>query len=477
MKLFENEKPFDLLRWFAFLSFICIALISSVSAFFLSQFLTNTILQLDAVEVRDFVQSHTREGDVTLFFEEADSGIAEDYFEEQFMHIVSMPEVVRANVYDKQGNVLWSDDERMIGHNFMPNLDLITALTGTLASTSGTSGKPTKGEHVFDKEVPFFVEVYVPIRNNDGRIVGVVEIYKEPLALFNTLQRGKALIWASAALGGVFLYIFLFWIVRRADETIHSQHEELLESQTSALVGEMTEAIAHGIRNPLASIRSSAEVALEQASVLYQDSGRLGPDRSIKEAVLEEDEDDPSSLFATTAGDIITEADRLSGWIRELLTYARISRGEFTTIQINNMIRSVLDSSGARMENLGIKVILDLEESALEIKGDELSLHQMFVSLTSNSVEAMPDGGKITMRTRFDTINRWVKLEIIDTGKGIPKDKLKDVFTPFFTTKSKGIGVGLSLAKRIIARHHGTIRLESREGVGTTLSLQIPISE
>jgi signal transduction histidine kinase len=470
-----EEKPFNLIRWFSIVSFVCIVFISSFSAFLLSRFLTHNILQRDAVVTMDFVQSHTEAENAAFFFEEADPGMAREYFEDLFKHVLTMPEVVRVNVYDKEGNVLWSDDERLIGHNFMPNPDLITGLTGTLAITSGTSGKPMKGEHVFDKEVPFFAEIYIPIWNNSkGRVVGVFEVYKEPLMLFNTIQKGNRLIWASAVLGGLFLYVFLFWIVRRADKTIRRQQGQLLESQTSALVGEMTSAVAHGIRNPLASIRSSAEVALEQARTFCESNCEPRSDRYTAEEALEES---PLSLFTSTSNDIIAEADRLSGWIKELLAYAHISRGTFIPIQINDLIRSALVGPGEQMAKRGIKSIFELEEALPHIDADELPLNQMFISLISNAIEAMPEGGEITVRTRFIKEKAQVNIIIMDTGKGIPKDKLEKVFTPFFTTKSKGIGVGLSLAKRIMDRHHGTIQLESRESVGTTVSLQIPISK
>lgn len=475
MRSAGKEESFNLIRWFSILSFVCVVLISVVSALFLSRFLTHNMIQGDAAVTRDFVQSFSEAEDVGLFLEEEDSDVVKIFFESLFARVATMPGVVRANIYDKEGTVLWSDDERLIGHNFMPNPELITALSGTLAVSSGTSGKPMKGEHVFDKEVAFFSEIYIPIWSRDkARAVGVFEVYKEPLMLFDTIQRGRRLVWASAVLGGLFLYVSLFWIVRRAGGIIRLQQRELLDSETSVMIGEMASAVAHGIRNPLASIRSSAEVALEEVQAVCQGSCPIRPGRSSAEAALEED---TPSLFADTARDIIAEADRLSAWVRELLAYARISSGTWTFIQINDMIRSVLGGFGKEMEKHGIQADLDLEEPVPEIQADELPLRQTLISLIANAIEAMPGGGGITVRTRFIKNKGRMQIIIIDTGSGMSKDQAEKVFNPFFTTKSMGVGVGLSLAKRIMDRHHGTIRFDSREGVGTTLSLQIPISQ
>jgi len=451
MKISKEEKPINLLRWFSILSFFSIVLITTVSSLVLSRFLTDNILQRDAAVTKEFVQSIVESQKASIYFEETNDGMARKAFEDLFKRIATMPEVMRANVYDNKGTVLWSDDERLIKHNFMPNPELINALSGNLAISSGTSGKPIKGEHVFDVEVPFFAEIYIPIWNtNKERVVGVFEVYKVPLILFEAIQKGNQLVWVTAGLGGLFLYASLYWIVKRATAVMKKQQDRLIESETLVVVGEMASAIAHGIRNPLASIRSSAELALL------------------------EDEDSP---FRDTAEDIISEADRLAGWIKELLSYARLSNGELSSVQLNEVIRSTFDSYRKEMKKHDIKINLDLEEPIPEIKADEAPLRQMFLSLVANAIEAMPEGGEFTARSRFVKNTGLVETNLIDNGCGIRKDQLAKVFKPFFTTKRKGVGVGLSLAKRIISRHQGTIRIKSSEGHGTTISLQIPIPE
>lgn len=445
----DEKQSFNLLRWFGLLSFLSVTLITAVSAFLLSRFLTRNMLRRDAVVTMEFVQTIAQAENTRSYFSTGDPGKTKAVFEAFFKQIATMPEVVRANVYNSDGSVLWSDDERFIGHNFRPNPQLQTALSGELAVTSGTSGKPAKPEHVFDKKVPFFAEMYIPIWNvSENKVVGVVEVYKVPLTLFEAIQEGTRLVWLSAGVGGIFLYISLFWIVRRAARLIRRQQAQLVESETMAAIGEMASAVAHGIRNPLASIRSSAEVAMEE-----------------------------NSSFHAAADDIIHETDRIEDWIRELLAYSKPPSGTPAPIRINDLIRSTLEALDREFKKRNVKSTQALESGSPSINADEALLRHVLISLIANALDAMPQGGELTVTSRVEEEGRRIAVLIKDTGGGISRERLKKVFKPFYTTKPKGMGVGLSLAKKIIERHGGTLTLESEEGLGTTASLHIPIAE
>ncbi len=443
-----DTTHFNLTRWFSLLSFISISLITAVSAFLLSQFLTDNILKRDANLAMEFVQSNLHSVNASAYFEsesrEKNKALLEPFFE----RIVAMPEVVRSNVYNHEGEILWSNDARFIGHRFSPNPHLDMALTGELAVSSGTAGKPGKGEHIFDEEVAFFSEIYIPIWNeSNDKVMGVVEVYKTPLTLFHAIKRGNLLIGLNGIFGGIFLYISLFWIVRRAGLLIQNQQARLVSAETMAAIGLMSSAVAHGIRNPLASIRSSAEVALEEHQLI-----------SYKSASTE----------------IIEQADRLEDWIRELLTYARPTQTKFSLAKIDDMIRLALASLEHEINDQKITLTLDLEDSPQMLLDEPLLTHAI-MNLVNNAMDAMPDGGLISIQSR--TIQKSNLMEIIvkDTGSGIAAEKLDQVLKPFFTIKSKGLGVGLSLTQHIVERHGGTIHLASQEGKGTTVTLQIPI--
>ncbi len=446
----KKVSPFNLLRWYGVLSFVCIVLISTISGFLLSEFLTKNMLERDGLITMQFVQSLTKAAHGSIYFEEADDGEAKRVFENLFKRISAMPEVVRVKAYNKQGRVLWSDDARLIGHSFMPNPELMIALSGTLAVTSGYSGKPAKGEHVFDENVPYFAEVYLPIWNTRGdKVVGAFEIYKTPATLSEAIKKGNQLIWLSAGLGGLFLFAVLYWIVKRATHTIYKQQQQLVESETMVAIGEMSSAVAHAIRNPLAAIRSSAEVALESHS---------------------------PQPYPEIAKDIILEVDRITGWIGELLAYAQLSFGTSSAIQINDVIRSTFETLERKMNAREIELFLDLQETLPKIKADEAPLRHVLINLVHNAIDAMPVGGKIFAKSSYLRDEGCLEISIRDTGTGVPKDQIKKVFKPFYTTKRTGTGVGLSLVKRIIRRYNGKVFLESEAGRGTTVRIRIPLA-
>jgi signal transduction histidine kinase len=210
----------------------------------------------------------------------------------------------------------------------------------------------------------------------------------------------------------------------------------------------MASAVAHSIRNPLASIRSSAEVALTGESL-------------------------PS--FQNAAKDIMSEVDRVENWIRNLLAYSQPLKNNSMPVKINDVIREALLSFEKEMERRGVKLILDLRDPLPVIGGDFTLLGQMFNSLIANAIQAMPMEGKLNFISRASEDQNQIEVKIIDTGHGIPNDQIEKVFRPFFTMKEKGLGVGLYLAKRIVERHCGTIDLSSVEGQGTTFCLEFPV--
>lgn len=140
----KEIKSFNLLRWFSLMSFVSIAIISIVSALLLSRFLSDNILKRDAVLTMEFVHSVFQSENTSAYFgseyNEKDKAIFEGFFK----RIRTIPEVVRVNIYSKDGTVIWSDDNRFIGHRFMPNPELLLALSGRLAIGSGPLVNPRR---------------------------------------------------------------------------------------------------------------------------------------------------------------------------------------------------------------------------------------------------------------------------------------------------------------------------------------------
>lgn len=445
----EKLPLFNLTRSFALISLVCIAVISSLSVIFLYVFLQDQMLARDAMVTQEFVQRIADLEEENIDFSRAELLHDEEGLGEFFAHVASMTDVVRTVIYNKDGTIVWASDKRVVGQHFEDNPSLLMARQGELAYQHVNRRKSQKQEHRYlPDDLGEFVETYVPIRNRDRtEVVGVAEIYRVPGFLINSLRRGMWAIWLSAAVSGLLIYVTLLWVVRRASAMIETQQERLVEAETMGAIGAMAAGLAHGIRNPLASIRSSAELSLEETT---------------------------SDFHRGLAEDIVAEVDRLELWIRKLILVVRPEEQDLESVEIGAAVRQGLASFAPAMDKRGISVELELEEPLPPVRGNNLLIDQVLQNLISNAVDAMPEGGTLTVAARTTKAGDQVELKITDTGEGLCKERIKQVFKPFVTTKSKGLGLGLSLVKHLVERLGGTITLSSQEGRGTTALLLLP---
>ncbi|MEA2779488.1 MAG: two-component system, NtrC family, sensor histidine kinase HydH [Rhodospirillaceae bacterium] len=450
-----TSSPFSLLRWFSLLSLACIALIGVALSLLMSGFLADNMLKRDSELSQQFVSSIAEAESAWVYFEEMRQGPpsaqVRSSFDSFLKRLPQLPEVARANVYGRDRSIIWSNVSAFVGHRFDNNPELEKAFAGELAVESGTVGaRNDKSEHVaFDKaELSLkFVETYIPIWNHDrSAVVGVVEIYRLPSAMFQAISRGQRLVWATGLAGAVLLYVALFWIVRRASTVIQDQQRQLVQSETMAATGEMASAVAHSIRNSLASIRSSAELALD------------------------------SDLSGTreAAGDIIGESDRLEAWVRDLLGYSRGESGAPEPIDLATVIRGNLQGFAPTLSRQNIAVTFAADDPLPPVRAGAAPLEQAFNSLITNAIDAMPGGGRLSVIGRVDSTRGNVEVQVQDTGHGLDKQAAGAAFRPFFTTKRSGLGLGLALSRRIVERYGGTLELASIEGQGTTVTMRLP---
>lgn len=449
-----DNKPFDLLRWFSLLSLFCVVLLSATLATVLSRFMTDAMVERDAAISSQFVAGFADAKEVWGYF----GGLQEEqpgpsllaFFDSFFGHFLIETDVIRANVYAANRTVIWSSTAALVGTHFGPNLELEQALKGEVAVEIGVVGSDDKAEHVeFEPELrgERYLECYIPIWSKDRQtVVGVVEIYRLTKDLFHEIDGGKWLIWATTIGGGMLLYLVLFGIVHKANMVMRQQEKRLVASESMAAIGEMTSAVAHGIRNPLASIRSSAELAMIQ--------DLEGGHRA--------------------AGDIIANVDRLNSWIRSFLYQAHGDSNAAATADINALARAGLDGFAADLQRQGVALTLDMEEPLPLVRGDPVILGHAFNSLIANALEAMSDGGELHVETRQNQSNRTVEIRIVDSGKGLASDMAEQGFRPFTTTKHGGMGLGLALSRRVIERFGGRLDLTGRDGKGSVATIWMP---
>lgn len=441
------QKVFNLTRWFSIVAALSIAVTSVVTAYALSRFVTDRMLQRDGQITMEFIQSLAHIQDANRLFTGEGDPKAHPDVGEFFLHISSMPDVLRANVFDIRSRIIWSSNPELTGRTFLNNPELDEALGGRLVVHFGLVGEgQPKPEHLRLDDTVYFVENYVPVydRGND-HIIGVVEIYRVPTQLFDTIHDGHKLIWLAATFGGAVLFLTLFSLVRRSDALIRSQNQRLLETEKMAVIVEMASAVAHSIRNPLASIRTSAELQLGAAS--------------------------PET--AEALGDIISEVDRVEGLVRDLLTYSRPVGDGSTLAEVRDVVMKTLEGFSRELDRQRVKLRLQVADDLPPVRGDSALLVQVGNSLVANALESMAEEGQLTISAHPSPDGEFVELNIADNGEGIAPERLGEVFKPFFTTKARGLGVGLTLARKIVERFGGEIRLASERGEGTMATVRL----
>lgn len=445
----DHSKPFNLLRWFAWLSPIVIAATALANAWLISNFLNSHLFQREASISREFVQNILVADGSLEFLTRPNDAVLAERFRNTVEHLSSMRDVLRANVFGQDRTILWSSDPQLIGRRFADNDELDDAMKGELVVHAGriTASTQQKREHEgLNPSIEFFVESYIPVKRPDGgQIVGVVELYKAPLALSEAINEGRVQVGLTALGSALLLYLTLFWMIRRADSTIQRQHSRLIEAETLAVVGELTSSVAHNIRNPLSSIRSAAELALEA----------------------------PTDDCSEQANDIIREVDRISARITELLSFSGKAMEPGAPVDLQALLDRCVADHAAAFERQGQTLACDCAVARPVVAADIALLRQVFDSLLSNAAEAMQAGGHCQVSLVADGAQR-LRVDIADHGGGVARGLREQVFRPFFTTKPKGLGLGLPLARRVVERYGGKLSLDAAAAGGTIVSVILP---
>ena len=413
---------------------------------------TNRMLGQEGALTTQFVQNMIDVERGSIHFEnmaQEQADVAQSAkLKELLQRLAALPDVLGVNLHSPEHRILWSSDPTLVGRFFPDNHELDSALTGHTEVESGPDPEAIKAEHEnLQNRSAYFVEIYLPVWDDaKRRVVGVVELYRTPHGLFDAIRAGRRVIWLGALIAGALLYAALFSLVRRADKLILAQQEQLVEAERLGIVGEMASAVAHGIRNPLAAIRSSAEL------IPVADAG------SADEA----------------AHDIISQVDRVEQWIRSLLTYAHPTPDKAESISLHAAVAGNLHHFSRELERRGIAASADVPAELPPLRADPLLVDQVIHSIIANAMEAIQRSGRIDIKGAMDRSQRYLTLSIQDDGPGMSPEQLSMAFKPFHTTKTNGVGLGLPIVKRTIERFNGKIRIISSPGSGTTVELLLP---
>ena len=241
--------------------------------------------------------------------------------------------------------------------------------------------------------------------------------------------------------------------LRQKIETLKETQSQLVQSEKLASLGEMAAAVAHGLRNPLASIRAATQLSLRRLP--------------------------PGSPLGEHLGAVIEEVDRLEKRIAHLLDFARPAGLSPSATPVREMVMAVVGIFEEKLAKQGVRLRLDLEAAIPEVWVDASQIEQAILEVMTNAVEAVPAGGslRVAARAREQAGDaRVVELTIEDDGEGIPDEILPRVVEPFFTTKADGTGLGLAIAKRFVEQNKGGIAISSPERKGTAVTLTLPVA-
>jgi len=242
--------------------------------------------------------------------------------------------------------------------------------------------------------------------------------------------------------------------LKERDERLEAYTKsKIMESERLAIIGQLAAGVAHELNNPLQGIVTYSHLLLETM-----------PNEEWSRGNLEK---------------IVTQANRCRDIVRGLLDFSRQRKPNKTLYDVNKVLRecvSLLENQ-ALFHNIQIKDDLDPKLPMTVI--DPSQIERVFMNIIINAAEAMDGKGKLDLTTKFDPVERLIEATFSDTGPGITKGNLEKIFSPFFTTKDAGHGVGLGLAISygIVSEHKGTILVESEIGKGTTFIVRIPVTE
>jgi PAS domain S-box-containing protein len=298
--------------------------------------------------------------------------------------------------------------------------------------------------------------LYAPLRTPNGRIVGILSMddpidgripIKESLAPLELFLHQAAIIIENAQLIES-LKEARGQLEQKVDERtreLRKSQEQLLKAQRLAVIGELAGMVGHDLRNPLTSI----------AAATYYVKMRRSPEANgkIKEML---------ELIEKN----IAYSNKI---INDLLDYSR----EIDLELLEHTPKSIVKESLLSLEMPNNIQVIDLTESKPKVKVDIDKIKRACLNLVRNAIDAMPEGGTLTIKS--EQTDSHLKISFSDSGVGMPKETMERLWTPLFTTKAKGMGFGLSICKRIVEAHGGSIAVESRLGKGTTFTITIPI--
>lgn len=450
-------------RIFTMVSLVLILATVLVSGFVLAGFFRTSILNREAQIIGDFVQAHAAREISLSDLENHDDPAARQRVAEGFSLLSNLSELVRMRVFNRDGVIVWSDDPSTIDSRATHDSSVRNALrSGSQVVFYAVEEYTRDIEKLPPTEV---VEFYVPftVKSDNGRVPGgVLALYRSAATLNYQIRRSVALQWLVTGSGGLILYLALFALFhsvyrrqRQAEDQfarLSSEHERIVQMEKLSAVGTMIGEIAHQINNPLVGVLNLTQLAEREAE---------NPQR-VRELL----------------GEIRSAGSHCRTFVQRMLDLTRIAKLKRQPTAMDRLISdtvALLRQSEA--SHPAIDIVLPDEPPTLEV--DPTLLRHALFNLLHNAVQADPDGPiEVHLEPAREPGGSRPGWAIIvrDHGSGLTVGSEEHIFTSFFSTRSEGVGLGLTVVQHITTLHDGQITGTTHPQGGACFTLWLPTS-
>ena len=464
----EKIKPFRLVKYFAFSGLIVIFLVTLI----LSLLNTHWVKSMQRKKSEDYAHVMIENLNHQVFLQfiipvVMMTGKIQLSNKDQFER---MDNVVRStmhsfkvetvNIYSMDNKISYSFDPAMIGRKNYGGTGYQQARMAKWNHKLVQRGNLLQILLGFPKEVRLIT--FAPLRQESkvgkisGRVLGVVEIVQDLSEDYKTIFNIQILVIITCTVLMGALFVVLVFVVKRGEGIIQKRamerlrlKERLAHAERLSSMGEMAAGISHEIRNPLGIIRSSAELLKKKVA-------KVDPANTIPDIIIE-------------------EASRLNRIITDFINYAKPRSPNFAGCRVEEVIDKNITFLEAQINQQGYVIKKNYQNSVPEIMADSAMLYQSFLNVLINSMQAMPDGGRILIEVSAG--DHHVTVHFDDEGQGIPHENLEKIWDPFFTTKEMGTGLGLGIVKNIIESHGGSIQIVNRPVRGARVTIELPLKQ